>query len=58
VQYGFSYLTPREAAQYMDRLIGDAALFAKMSRAAVKRAKAFDESIFRMRMMEIVEKFK
>ena len=56
-QYGFSYLTPREAAQYMDRLIGDAALFAKMSRAAVKRAKAFDESIFRMRMMEIVEKF-
>ena len=55
---GFSYLTLEEAAQYIDKLVGDAALFSNMSRAAVERAKAFDESVFRKRMMEVVEKVK
>lgn len=55
-EYGFSYLTPKEAAQAIDKLMGDTALFSKMSRAAAERAKAFDEGVFRKRMMEIVEK--
>lgn len=57
-QYGFSYITLREAARFIDKLICDGALFSKMSRTAVQRAKAFDESVFRKRMMEIVEKLK
>jgi len=57
-RYGFSYITPKEAAKFIDKLVGDTALFSKMSKAAVERARAFDESVFRKRMMEIVEKLK
>jgi alpha-1,2-mannosyltransferase len=54
--YGFAYLTPVEAAKYIDMLVTDEDLRRKMSLKASYRARKYDKKVFMNRMVEVVEK--
>jgi glycosyltransferase involved in cell wall biosynthesis len=54
--YGFSYSTPAEAAKYIDVLVSDEDMRARISLKASNRAKRFDRKVFMNRIAEVVEK--
>jgi glycosyltransferase involved in cell wall biosynthesis len=55
-EYGFSYSTAVEAADYIDTLATDEDLRSKIASRASDRAKRFDKAVFMKRMVEVVEK--
>ncbi len=55
-EFGFSYSTPAEAADYIDRLVTDEGLRNGIATKASNRSKKFDRSVFMRRMAEVVER--
>jgi alpha-1,2-mannosyltransferase len=55
-EYGFSYTSASEAADFIDKLIGDESLRRTMASRAFRRAKEFDRPVFMERMVEVVER--
>jgi glycosyltransferase involved in cell wall biosynthesis len=56
-KYGFSYLTPLEAAEYIDLLIADEDLRGEIAAKASYRSREFDTTVFIKRLAQAVEKF-
>jgi len=54
--YGFSYSTPCEAANYIDRLVNNEELRSRIAAKASYRSKKFDRSVFLNRLAEVVER--
>jgi glycosyltransferase involved in cell wall biosynthesis len=55
-EYGFSYSTPCEAADYIDRLVTNEELRSRIAAKASYRSKKFDRSVFMRRLVEVVER--
>jgi len=53
--YGFSYSTPCEAADYIDRLVTNEELRSRIAAKASYRSKKFDKTVFLNRLAEVVE---
>jgi alpha-1,2-mannosyltransferase len=56
-QYGFSYLSPEEAARQVDALITKEDLTLQVANRAQKRAKKFDKKVFMKKIVDVVQKF-
>jgi len=54
-KFGFSYQTPAEAADIINRLHGDDAMWRDVSRRASVRANDYDRSVFERKMVDIVQ---
>jgi glycosyltransferase involved in cell wall biosynthesis len=55
-KYGFSYTSPKEAAESIDALVTDEDLRSKLVSKALIRAKEFDKAVFKRKIVEVVEK--
>ncbi len=53
---GFAYSSAKEAAVFIDALVGDEKLRSEIAPKAFYRAKAFDKSVFMRNMVKVVEK--
>jgi len=56
-EYGFSYTSPEEAADIIDILVTDENLRSEVASKALNRAKRFDQSVFKEKIVEVVEDF-
>jgi glycosyltransferase involved in cell wall biosynthesis len=56
-KYGFSYLAPSEAADYINLLIADEDLRGEIAAKASYRSREFDRTVFTKRLTQVVERF-
>jgi len=54
--YGFSYTTPEQAAELIDRLVTNEDSRCRIASRSLQRARKFDKAIFMQRITEVVEK--
>jgi len=54
-QYGFLFKDVSEISDFIDKAISDEDFFGKMCRSVVKRAKLYDEAIFRKEIFDLME---
>jgi len=55
-KYGFSYATPEEAAGIIDNIMVDESMRSSISSAAKEHSSEYDESAFRRKLMNVLEK--
>ncbi len=55
-EYGFSYASVDEAANFIDELVCDENFRSRMASRALNRAKEFDRAVFMEKMGEVIEK--
>lgn len=56
-EYGFSYISPEEAARQIDALVTKEDLTSKVANRTLNRAKAFDKSVFMKKIVDVVRTF-
>jgi alpha-1,2-mannosyltransferase len=54
--YGFSYSSPREAAEHIDMLLTHEDLRSKIASRASQRSRRFDKAVFMKKIAEVVER--